>query len=893
MKKIIYFLLVLSLFLSGCRSKTKEGKNTSQPKVTTTSIKNTSSNKESSKKTNTAINNDKALEFIGLRNEIVEYGSSLDLLNNVRIIDQDGNFYSLEITLTSDVLLNNHKIPSDYVGKLVISYSATYNNKEILGKRTITVLPENGNVSGENLIANGEFNENYDNWTLSNHEGANSSLSIVNSKLMVKCVSLNQSNASSPRINSKTFTLEKGKTYKFSFMAYADKDKTIQMQIGKLYDSDPWFINVIGETFKASLTKDLKEYSFIFEYKGETSNDLTLLFEMGKVDGSETITNIYYDNISICEYFSVVNDKIVPIIYGIDDKILYTNSKVIFDPLKNVKAYDEIDGDITNRLTYEIYKNGTLVDKIDYKNASDYEILYKVSDYSFNFTQKIRRITIEELTYSDENLIKNGDFSSSFDYFSLAIHEGAEAKMSVSNGMLKIAMEKVNWQNNSSSPRIANFEPFTLVEGEYYKVSFKAYSDLDKTILVQIGTLYDYDPYWIDLKKESVEVFILNQEMKEYEFIFKMNEETSSLGYITFELGTVMGDATITNVYFDDIKVELLKNSVTDYLKPVFTGLSDLYFYSNEISSYDLLTGIKAIDDLDGDITKNIRYEIYLNNEIVTSLDYTKENVYDVYYYVSDKAGNEEIRRIKVNILPNKTNIKNIFNNSNWNKNVGEEASDFEIIKSANEVNFILGEKGGSATWDVRAHSTNFGLTSGTEYILIMDIESDLSRDILLQIGRYADTSNFAVQLTEVVNIKAGKARYVFKFKANANYQDFALGFEMGLVNNSYVSCNIKVTNIMLYSDKTYLETPVGIVLNKVANGTILAFAAIYPSGAQFRLYVYNNDTLLKTYTIYNGQNLNELDLLKGSYTLKIQAFSNDSKVIESGLSIGITYIKE
>lgn len=82
----------------------------------------------------------------------------------------------------------------------------------------------------------------------------------------------------------------------------------------------------------------------------------------------------------------VYKNLIAPEISGIDEIAVEINSQ--FDPLKGVKATDDLEGDITER----IIVSGTVNTKI----AGEYVIEYSVKDSAGNITKQQRKVIVEE-----------------------------------------------------------------------------------------------------------------------------------------------------------------------------------------------------------------------------------------------------------------------------------------------------------------------------------------------------------------------------------------------------------------------------------------------------------------------------------------------------------------
>ncbi len=80
-----------------------------------------------------------------------------------------------------------------------------------------------------------------------------------------------------------------------------------------------------------------------------------------------------------------------------------------------------------------------------------------------------------------------------------------------------------------------------------------------------------------------------------------------------------------------------------DNVVPTLKGCKDLTIHIRQGTDDLLKEGIKAIDDVDGDITDRI--------QITHSVAWNKEGIYEVMYAVTDMAGNQQTAKIKVTIV--------------------------------------------------------------------------------------------------------------------------------------------------------------------------------------------------------------------------------------------------
>jgi uncharacterized repeat protein (TIGR02543 family) len=133
-------------------------------------------------------------------------------------------------------------------------------------------------------------------------DGANLSLSTENGELKADVVA--GPDSFSPRFGQENIPFVYGKTYSVSFDARALTQKAIEVQIGKLYTSYPWFNNYLPEfNYKFfNLTTVMTNYNFTFTHNINSVEPTgSILFSLGRVMGSRVNTTIFFDNFLIEE----------------------------------------------------------------------------------------------------------------------------------------------------------------------------------------------------------------------------------------------------------------------------------------------------------------------------------------------------------------------------------------------------------------------------------------------------------------------------------------------------------------------------------------------------------------------------------------------------------------
>ncbi len=218
--------------------------------------------------------------------------------------------------------------------------------------------------------------------------------------------------------------------------------------------------------------------------------------------------------------------------------------------------------------------------------------------------------------------------------------------------LLKINCDKtVTWE--SSNPAVANISNGVLKgisEGEVNVIGHVNNMTITKSIVVK-------KPDATSINVNKKEIVIEENGYEEIEVVIEPNEASQTYQYeidnkdiVAIEndniKGLKEGKATITFYVNDNVKCEL-KVEVMASEKPIFECNENFketvtIGYGKE---FDVLTGIKVIDNVDGDITSKVEVSKPINNK-----RYGKQ---DVELKVQDKAGNVTTFTRSINVVWN------------------------------------------------------------------------------------------------------------------------------------------------------------------------------------------------------------------------------------------------
>lgn len=235
-----------------------------------------------------------------------------------------------------------------------------------------------------------------------------------------------------------------------------------------------------------------------------------------------------------------------------------------------------------------------------------------------------------------------------------------------------------------------------------------------------------------------------------------------------------------------------------DTTKPVIEGVKDVTIYLSE--SIDLLEGISAIDDLDGDLTKEI--------EVTENIDPHEKGKYLIKYTVEDSSGNKTIEVAYVTVIKEVTLLGNLLTNGDFSSGLDgygiyhEESNGegvFEVVDGVLEIEILSIDN--NAWWKPRLDYQGITFLKGDSYRVSFDVKADDARWIQVQIGELVNYSpwfiDFApyVQKTHYATDEYQTVTFDFTMNHEDNFNG-AIILEFGYLNNSSVLTTVYIDNI-------------------------------------------------------------------------------------------------
>jgi beta-glucanase (GH16 family) len=397
--------------------------------------------------------------------------------------------------------------------------------------------------------------------------------------------------------------LVKGCSYRYSFDAWADKERTI---IPAITAPNVGWIRYFPDT-KTTITPERKTYSFDFDMKAQNDPTARVEFNLGNQNSTATV---HITNVSVV--MTRKNDdaqnvrEMLPdgnLVYNGEFQegkgrlgswtvsnncdgatVSVTNQNTIRElkvtvpsgvkrlsdvsvsqsglPLVKGKTYMlSFDAHADSAETIEARLAGKSVkielsaDKQTYKNK--FVVTSKTGAYEFALLLGNPGTTyIDNVRLQEDGLIINGDFAGGMTAFEVYAHDSAEVDYAVDNlkenGAFCMNISKTGAQDWMIQLKQNNI---TLEKGKWYVLSFDAKSTLARTIMYALQRDGSGDNNWIPYS--GTQKIDVGSKFKNYSIKFQMQEPTDKATILSISMGAVNGKSIDKKhtVAIDNIKL--------------------------------------------------------------------------------------------------------------------------------------------------------------------------------------------------------------------------------------------------------------------------------------------------------------------------------------------------
>lgn len=328
------------------------------------------------------------------------------------------------------------------------------------------------------------------------------------------------------------------------------------------------------------------------------------------------------------DYHLIVNavDVDTPILEGITDMTIKVGDS--FDPKNGITAKDDVDGDLTSAIK--------ITGNVDTAKPGAYILEHTVTDKSGNSSTTDRKITViddvkPEITGVVDKTIPIGTvFDPAAGVKAIDNADGDLTSSIQISGSVNVKAKGIYWLTYTVKDSSGNETTVARKITVYDNVKPVLTGITDKTIYINSA----FNPRTGVGANDNVDGNLI----AEIKISGTVNTKIKGVYVLSYSVMDKSGNSASA----------VQKVTVKDNVKPVISGVTEKVLYMN--ASFNPRTGIRAIDNSDGDLTALIRITGTVNTKV--------KGTYYLTYSVTDKSGNTAtvVQRITV-----KDNIKPII----------------------------------------------------------------------------------------------------------------------------------------------------------------------------------------------------------------------------------------
>ena len=383
--------------------------------------------------------------------------------------------------------------------------------------------------------------------------------------------------------------LNQGFRYRYSFDAYADEKRTMITGISAPNNS---YARRFGDV-KVDLTTEKQHFSYEFNMTAESDPECRLEYNLGAQDSTATIyiSNIRLEKIGEVDLsngkkclpdgnyifngafqegkgrlgsweienkanaeISVTRDrarmlKVASPKKAKNEDVIVKQTGIKLETGKDyIVKFDAYSSKTTNILVKygEVeQKIRVMAAKTDAKTKAlipaHYEWVYtpkddREIDFALFLGTDGDTVCVDNVFVKENCVVINGEFEQELSGWELYAHQNATAKCEVADGAAQVKIDNtgnLDWMIQLKQ------NGCLLEKGKIYKISLKAKSDLDRTIMLALQSDGSKDDNWYPYSNTLK--FTVGKEFKEYSWQFTMGMETDPNVIFTISMGAVSG----------------------------------------------------------------------------------------------------------------------------------------------------------------------------------------------------------------------------------------------------------------------------------------------------------------------------------------------------------------
>lgn len=398
--------------------------------------------------------------------------------------------------------------------------------------------------------------------------------------------------------------LEKGWKYRLSFDAYAAEERTMITDVSAPDLNYTRYLN----DMQLNLTTEMQRFEFEFDMTADSDANGRVEFNLGNQNSKATV---YIDNVRVekveeiaitenqktvlpdgnyvyngqfnegsnrLSYWEVknacdganiyvTNENLnrefvaeVPVNVNNREDIILKQTDIALSGGKTYKftldAYGNQAQEIEARIAGQTFTIALTEDKKTYTFVLETGENVKASDLEF-LLGTAGTIHLDNVRIQEDGMIVNGDFVNGTVGYEIYINESAKVSYGVDelteNASMGFTIEDTGSQDWMIQLKQNNIK---LEQGKWYKLTFEAKSDLDRTIMYALQRDGSSDDNWIPYS--GTQKIQVSSDYEKYEHIFKMKNDTDAQTILSISMGAV-NDERITQkhtIYIDNIVLE-------------------------------------------------------------------------------------------------------------------------------------------------------------------------------------------------------------------------------------------------------------------------------------------------------------------------------------------------
>lgn len=558
---------------------------------------------------------------------------------------------------------------------------------------------ETGNYLHNADFAKKESLNDGEDWEFLTALGGKGEAVISDEELQIKTENAGTADYSIQMVQAKV-PLEKGWKYRLSFEAYADEERTI---ITSVTAPDLNYSRYLTD-IKEKLTTKRQKYSYEFDMTSDSDTNGRVEFNLGNQNSTATV---HIDQVRVEKVEEITlqeNEKsVLPdgnYVYnssfeeGADRmdywtvenrcegaKVAVSNTNLLRELKAEVPATVTslediivkqdpiaITGGKTYKFTFEAYGEEEKVIKAKIAGKTfDVAITKDKKTYSFTFDTDsdlkqaelefllgvAGTVCLDQVRIQEDGMIVNGDFVNGMVGYEVYINESAKATYGVDElteaAALGLTIEDTGDQDWMIQLKQNHIK---LEKDKWYKLTFTAKSDLERTIMYALQRDGSSDDNWIPYSgTQKIDVC---KEYQTYEHVFKMKNDTDDETILSISMGAVNGKRITDKhtIFIDNITLEETEGPKTPE-KPAGDNLIKNGDFSQGISDWENAVTAPGEATVDFENEKAIYHITNVGNEEwhiqLKQSGLTLENGAE--YELCVKLKSDQARKVKAALL--------------------------------------------------------------------------------------------------------------------------------------------------------------------------------------------------------------------------------------------------